>query len=334
MAQVLNSPQSFRDDFIEGLRRAYPQFVERIPDAYGMRAVGAPFAGRVAVLIGGGSGHYPAFAGLVGPGLATGAAMGDIFASPSSEQIYRCAKAIDGGAGIVFSYGNYSGDVMNFDMAEERLVGEGIAVETVRVTDDVASAPADRASDRRGIAGDLCIFKILGAAASSGVALEDVAGLGRRANDRTRTIGVAFRGCTLPGAKAPMFTVAEEMMELGLGIHGEPGVRTVARADARALAGILVEQLLPEAPRDADGRVAVIVNGLGSTSGEELFVLYGAIAKLLDVAGVRVESCETGELVTSLDMAGCSLTLFWLDDELAKLYKAFAATPAYRSVVR
>jgi dihydroxyacetone kinase len=331
MTHVLNSPLSFKDDLIEGLTRAYPRFVERIPGASGIRAVGSPFRGRVSILIGGGSGHYPAFAGFVGAGLATGAAMGEVFASPSSEQVYRCAKAVDGGAGIVFSYGNYSGDVMNFDMSAEMLGDEGIEVETVLVTDDVASAPADRSSERRGIAGDFCVFKVLGAAAASGAGLPEITDLGRRANERTRSIGVAFEGCTLPGGKGPMFIVAEDKIELGLGIHGEPGVSTISRVEAQPLARILVDHLLPEAPRDSDGRVAVLVNGLGSTSGEELFVLYGGVATMLDSAGLKVEHCEVGELATSLDMAGCSLTIFWLDDELAELYMAPAAAPGYRS---
>lgn len=334
MTHVLNSPHSFKDELIEGLTRAHPQLVERVPNASGVRAIGAPFAGRVAVLIGGGSGHYPAFAGLVGPGLATGAAMGEVFTSPSSEQVYRCAKAIDGGAGIVFSYGNYSGDVMNFDMSAERLIEEGVPVSTVLVTDDVASASPDRALERRGIAGDFCVFKVLGAAVQTGASLNEVADLGRRANERTRTIGVAFEGCTLPGGRGPLFTVAEDKMELGLGIHGEPGVRTISRVDADSLARILLDHLLPEAPKDSDGRVAALVNGLGSTSCEEMFVLYGAVARMLDTAGVNVEHCEVGELVTSLDMAGCSLTLFWLDDELAELYAAPASSPGYRSVSR
>jgi len=331
MTHVLNSPQSFKEDVIEGLTRAYPQIIERVPGASGVRTAGSPVPGRVSVLIGGGSGHYPAFAGLVGPGLATAAAMGEVFASPSSEQVYRCAKAVDGGAGIVFSYGNYSGDVMNFDMSAERLTDEGIQVRTVLVTDDVASAPPERSSERRGIAGDFCIFKVLGAAAASGSGLAEVAELGLRANDRTRSIGVAFEGCTLPGGTGPMFTVAEDKMELGLGIHGEPGVRTISRVEAEPLARILVDHLLPEAPRDSDGRVAVLVNSLGSTSSEELFVLYGAVAKMLDSAGLKVEHCEVGELATSFDMAGCSLTVFWLDEQLAELYMAPATAPGYRS---
>lgn len=334
MTHILNSPQSFKDDFVEGLTLAYPQYVERIPSASGIRATGAPFQGQVSVLIGGGSGHYPAFAGLVGPGLATGAAIGDVFTSPSSEQVYRCARGLDGGAGVVFSYGNYSGDVMNFDMAADRLADEGVSVKTVLVTDDVASAPIQRSSDRRGIAGGFCVFKVLGAAAAAGWSLEEVAELGTRANARTRSIGIAFHGCTLPGSKGPMFVVEEDKMELGLGIHGEPGVQTVSRLDAKSLARLLLEQLLVEAPRESDGRVAVVMNGLGSTGYEELFVLYAATAGLLEAGGLRVEHCEVGEMVTSLDMAGCSLTLLWLDDELARYYLAPAAAAGYRGSSR
>lgn len=331
MLHVLNTAPSFKDDVIVGLTSAYPTLIERIPGASGVRTVGSPFRGRVSVLIGGGSGHYPAFAGLVGPGLATGAAMGDVFTSPSSEQIYRCAKGVDGGAGIVFSYGNYSGDVMNFDTGADRLAEEGIVVATVLVTDDVASAPTDRFLERRGIAGDFFVFKVLGAVAATGAPLDEVTEIGRRANERTRSIGVAFAGCTLPGRKEPMFTVAVDKMELGLGVHGEPGVRTVSRLDAKSLAGLLVEQVLPEAPRGSDGRVVALMNGLGSTSSEELFVLYASVAPLLVDAGLRIEHCEVGQLVTSLDMAGCSLSLFWLDDELERLYAAPAVSPGFRS---
>ncbi len=333
MTHVLNTPQSFKDDVIVGLTCAYPTLIERIPESSGIRTVGSPFRGRVSVLIGGGSGHYPAFAGLVGPGLATGAAMGDVFTSPSSEQVYRCAKGVDGGAGIVFSYGNYSGDVMNFDMSVDRLTGEDIAVTTVLVTDDVASGPPERFLERRGIAGGFCVFKVLGAAAAAGAPLDEVTELGLRANERTRSIGVAFAGCTLPGGKEPMFTVAADKMELGLGVHGEPGVRTVSRLDAKSLAELLVEQLLPEAPSGNDGRVVALMNGLGSTSSEELFVLYASVGRFLVDAGLSVEHCEVGQLVTSLDMAGCSLSLFWLDDELEKLYSAPAASAGFRSLL-
>ena len=333
MSHILNSVESFKSDFIEGLTRAYPNVLERIGNAHGVRAVGAPFDGKVSILIGGGSGHYPAFAGLVGDGLASGAVIGEIFTSPSSEQIYRCTKALDGRAGVAYCYGNYSGDVMNFDMAAERAEQDGIAVRTVLVTDDVASAPANRVTQRRGIAGDFCVFKVLGAAARSGRPLDEVALLGERANSRTRTIGVAFNGCTLPGARDPLFSVPEGRMELGLGIHGEPGIRSVDRLDARSLAAMMVDALTSEAPPESDGRIAVLVNGLGSTTYEELFVLHSQIAPLLKNAALAVHHCEVGELVTSLDMAGCSLTLLWLDDELLGLYDEPAVAAGYCKVV-
>jgi dihydroxyacetone kinase len=333
VTNILNSARSFKSDFVEGITKAYPQFVERIPDASGVRVPGAPLPAHVSVLIGGGSGHYPAFAGLVGPGLATGAVIGEVFTSPSAEQIFRCTVALDGGRGVIYSYGNYSGDVMNFDMSAERAAEEGIHVRTVLITDDVASAPPERRADRRGIAGDFCVYKILGAAAATGAGLDDVVEFGIRANDRTRTIGVAFRGCTLPGASGPLFSVPDDCIELGLGIHGEPGLRRTERVDARTLAELMVTPLLAECPDDSEGRVAVLVNGLGSTSGEELFTLFSEVARSLESSELKIEDCEVGEFVTSLDMSGCSLTLLWLDDDLAGLYDAPAASAGYRKLL-
>lgn len=334
MSFILNSIESYRDDFLEGLVLAYPRMVERIPDAYGVRR---PRIGKtndaVAVLIGGGSGHYPAFAGLVGPGLATGAVVGEVFTSPSAEQIYRCAKGIEDGSGVVLSYGNYSGDVMNFDMAAARLLREGIRVETVVVTDDIASAPIERKESRRGIAGDLFVFKVLGAASAARATLDDVVLLGRRANDRISSIGIAFDGCTLPGSDDRLFRVAPDKMELGLGIHGEPGIRSVDRVNAAEMASMLVEPLLKETPSEAKEAV-ILINGLGSTTYEELFILNASIARILTRSGVRVHDCEVGELVTSLNMSGCSLTIFWLDDELKPLYDAEAIGAGYRKFGR
>jgi dihydroxyacetone kinase len=330
MTHISNEASCFKEEMIEGLTLAYPQFVCRVPGAFGVIAADAPRRGKVSVLIGGGSGHYPAFAGLVGPGLATGAVIGDIFTSPSSEQVYRCTKALDGGVGVLYSFGNYSGDVMNFSMAAARAEAEGIPVKTVLVTDDIASAPPERSADRRGIAGDFCVFKIAGSCADQGRSLEDVATLAERANLRTRSMGVAFRGCTVPGATEPLFGVDSDKMELGLGIHGEPGVRTVDRVRAAELAHLLVEPLLAETPAGSEGRVVMLLNGLGATKCEELFVLYREVRPLLDAAGLEVHDSEVGELVTSLDMAGCSLTLFWLDDELGALYDTPSSTSGYR----
>ncbi|WP_034273921.1 dihydroxyacetone kinase family protein [Haloechinothrix halophila] len=330
MTRLYNDPARFRDDMVDGFVAAYDRYVRRVPGASGVLRAAGPVPGKVSVIVGGGSGHYPAFCGLVGPGFADGAVIGDIFTSPSAEQAYLVGKALDGGAGVLFSYGNYNGDVMNFGLAQSRLRGEGIDCRTVVVTDDIASASADIVEQRRGIAGDFCVFKAAGAAADRGEPIAEVERIARKANDRTRTLGAAFAGCTFPGRSEPLFTVDPAEMELGLGIHGEPGVATTERLTATELAELLVERLLVERPADADGRAGVILNGLGSTKYEELFVVWKAVADRLAAAGIEVTSPEVGELVTSLDMAGCSLTLHWLDDELAELWDAPADTPAFR----
>jgi dihydroxyacetone kinase len=286
--------------------------------------------GRVSVVIGGGSGHYPAFAGLVGPGLATGVAYGNIFASPSAGQIHRVSRATEHGGGVILSFGNYAGDVLNFGIAAERLRADGVDVRVIPVTDDVASADASEAHKRRGIAGDLVVFKVLGAAAESGETLDRVEELGRRANALTTSFGVAFSGCTLPGADEPLFTVPEGMMSVGLGIHGEPGISEQPLPTAPELAALLAERLLAEKPVGAGDRAVVLLNGLGTYKYEELFVLYGHVSRILADRGIAVVQPEVGELVTSLDMSGVSLTLAWLDPELEELWAAPASSPAYR----
>jgi dihydroxyacetone kinase len=327
---TLSDPTTFKQRWVDGLCAAYGRTVRRAPDAFGVLSNAAPRPGKVAVVVGGGCGHYPAFAGLVGPGLADAAVVGDVFTSPSAEQAYRTAKAVDGGAGVVFSYGNYAGDVMHFGLAGRRLAAEGIDARQMIVTDDVASAPAERASDRRGVAGDLFVFKVLGAAAERGDDLDAVMAAGEHANAVTRTFGAAFDGCTLPGQSDPLFTVAPGSIELGLGIHGEPGMRTAAAMDAYELADALVDQLLGQLPQLGDGRVAVLLNGLGSTTYEDLFVTYGRVHARLREAGLTPHRPEVGEFVTSMDMAGLSLSLMPLDDELAALYDAPCETPGFR----
>jgi dihydroxyacetone kinase len=329
MTRIYNDPTEFKDQMIDGFVAAYSRYVKKVPNASGVMAVNIPITNKVGVLIGGGSGHYPAFCGYVGEGLADAAVIGSIFTSPSGEQVYRCTKAIDGGAGVLYSYGNYSGDVMNFGMAQARCRAEGIDVRTVLVTDDVASAPPDQEEDRRGIAGDFCVFKIAGASATRGDSLDEVERLARHANARTRSFGVAFGGCTLPGQPESLFTVDPNKMELGLGVHGEPGIQSSDLLPAREIAGMLVDKLLADAPANAGERVAVLVNGLGSTHYEEMFVLYRDIHRLLLEAGLALHNPIVGELITSLDMEGCSLTLMWLDEELQPLWDAPASTPAF-----
>ena len=328
MTKIFNDPSEFAEEALAGFCDVHADLVRQVPGGAVRRL--RPPRPKVAVLAGGGSGHYPAFAGLIGAGFADGAVVGNIFTSPSAQQAYLVAKAAESGAGVVYTYGNYAGDVMNFGMASERLAAEGIAVENVLVTDDIASAPPSESAKRRGIAGDFTVFKVMGAAAEAGADLAEVVRLGRKANDRTRTIGSAFSGCTFPGAESPLFSLPDGQMGLGLGIHGEPGLFDTALPPAKELGRELVARLLAETPPDAGERIAVILNGLGSTKHEELFVLWGTVAPLLRAAGYTLVMPEVGELVTSLDMAGVSLTVTWLDEELEPLWLAPAETPAYR----
>ncbi|WP_280563730.1 dihydroxyacetone kinase family protein [Chromohalobacter sp. 48-RD10] len=332
MTRLHNDPVEFVDEAIEGFVAAHAQHVCQVSG--GVIRNTRSEKGTVAVVIGGGSGHYPAFAGLVGQGLAHGAVMGNLFASPSAQQIYNVCKAANNGGGVLLSFGNYAGDVLHFGQARERLLREGIHCEIVAVTDDISSASLDELQKRRGIAGDLTVFKTAAAAAEQGYSLEEVVRVTRAANLRTRSMGVAFDGCTLPGANDALFHVPEGRMAVGMGIHGEPGIseQEVPRADE--LAELLVSRLLKEVPDvivSANGsRAAVLLNGLGAIKYEELFVVYRRVNQLLKEAGIEIVEPEVGELVTSLDMAGTSLTLFWLDDELERLWRAPADSPAYR----
>ena len=331
MSYLISDPETFTDDMIDGFVASNPELVQRVEGGV-VRAAATP-AGEVAVVIGGGSGHYPAFAGLVGRGLAHGAAMGNVFASPSAHQVYSVAKAAASDVGVLLTYGNYAGDVLNFDQAQERLIAEGIPCRTVVVTDDVSSADPDEKHRRRGVAGDFAVFRAAGWAAEQGHSLDEVWSLADRANERTRTLGVAFSGCTLPGAQAPLFTVAPGRMAVGMGIHGEPGIDEQDAPTASGLARLLVDHLLVAAPQGtsaAGGRVGVLLNGLGSVKSEELFVIYKHVAGLLGEAGLTVVAPEVGEFVTSFEMAGVSLTLFWLDDTLERAWTAPAATSAYK----
>ncbi|WP_026548057.1 dihydroxyacetone kinase subunit DhaL [Paenarthrobacter nicotinovorans] len=328
MTRIFDNPADFADDALDGFVAANRGYVARV-DGGVVRSTEVP-GGQVALVVGGGSGHYPAFAGLVGPGLATGSACGNMFASPAAGQVYRVAKAANAGGGVLLSYGNYAGDVLHFGQAQLRLNAEGIETRTVTVTDDIASAPIEQLEKRRGIAGDLTVFKIAGAAAEAGLDLDDVERLAIKTNYRTRSLGVAFDGCTLPGAKDSLFHVPAGQMSLGLGIHGEPGISEHPMPTASELAELLVSKLLDDKPEDAGDRVVAIVNGLGTVKYDELFLLFGKIEKLLTNAGLTVVEPECGELVTSLDMSGLSLTLLWLDEELEQYWAAPADTPAFR----
>jgi dihydroxyacetone kinase len=331
MTRLFNNPDDFADELVEGFAAASARWVRAVPGGVVRSTRSAE--PKVAVVIGGGSGHYPAFGGLVGPGLAAGAAMGNLFASPSAQQVYSVAKVADQGRGVLFSFGNYAGDVLHFGEATEKLEADGIEARTVLVTDDIWSAPVDQLEKRRGIAGDLTVFKVAGAAAERGLDLDEVERVACAANARTRSFGVAFGGCTLPGASEPLFTVPEGRMAVGLGIHGEPGIDEVDIPTAEGLAELFVEKLLQEVPEgvSVDGaRVVPILNGLGRVKYEELFVVYRTVHRLLADAGIQVVDPEVGEFCTSFDMAGASLTLLWLDEELEQLWRDPADSAGFR----
>lgn len=326
VASISNDPEEFAEDALEGFAQLHNRYVRQVPGGVVRRVPGD--TGKVAVLLGGGSGHYPAFAGLVGPGFADGAVVGNVFTSPSAQYGYSVGKAAHRGGGVIFAYGNYAGDVMNFGVASTQLQAEGIDARNVIVTDDILSAPVSEMQRRRGIAGDFNVFKFLSAAAETGANIDEVARIGNLANDRTRTAGIALGGCTMPGADQQLFTVPEGKMAIGLGIHGEPGLKTVDLGTAKEIATYLAQAVLAEAPGDSK-RIAVLLNGLGSTKYEELFIVWKDTAKILMSQGYTLVMPEVGELVTSLDMAGLSLTVTWLNDELEPLWTAPARTPAW-----
>lgn len=332
MTYLFNQPSAFAAELIEGFVAANADKVRQVPGGVVRNTRSQP--GSVAVVVGGGSGHYPAFAGLVGQGLAHGAAMGNLFASPSAQQIYNVARAANNGGGVLLMFGNYAGDVLHFGQACERLRGEGIPCDILAVTDDISSAGIDEIEKRRGVAGDLTVFKVACAAAEAGYALPEVLRVAQHANNRTRSFGVAFSGCTLPGASHPLFEVEKGRMALGLGIHGEPGIKETEVPTADEMADIFVSRLLSELPpgvsQTAGQRVAVILNGLGTVKYEELFVVYRRVAQLLEAARLKIVEPDVGEFVTSFNMAGASLTLMWLDDELETFWRAPANAPAYR----
>ncbi|MGP9536406.1 dihydroxyacetone kinase family protein [Brachybacterium sp. AOP43-C2-M15] len=328
MTYLFDDPKTFPSDAVEGLVAAHPEELLRVHGGV-VRKRATP-EGRPALVVGGGSGHYPAFAGWVGPGFAHGAPCGNIFSSPSSDQVYSVARNAERGGGVILGFGHYAGDVLHFGVAAEKLRAEGIDVRIVAVSDDVASGRTGEHRDRRGIAGDLPVFKIAGAAIQAGADIDEAERLAWKANDATRSLGVAFDGCELPGADDALFHVPDGRMAIGLGIHGEPGIDEVDMPSASELAKVLVDGVLKETPELDSDRVAVILNGLGTVKYEEMFVVWKHAAQLLEEAGLTVVRPEVGEHVTSLDMAGLSLTVMRLDEELEQLWLAPADTPAFR----
>jgi len=331
MKKLINHPDDFVDEVIEGLLLAHPtQLRAATPDGRALVRADAPVAGHVGIVTGGGSGHLPAFLGYVGVGLCSGVAVGNVFSSPSSEQMHEATKAVDGGAGVLYLYGNYGGDVFNFDLAGDLAEMDGIATRTVLVTDDALSAPIERREERRGVAGMVFAFKVAGAAAERGDDLDRVAELAQRAVDATRTVGVGLSPTILPAAGKPTFELADGEMEIGIGIHGEPGQHRGPLETADEVGDRLIGAILADLPLGIGDRVAVMVNGLGATPAEELYLIYRRVHAALAAQGVTVHRPYVGEYATSLEMAGASVTVMRLDDELTELLDAPASSPFFR----
>jgi dihydroxyacetone kinase-like protein len=330
MKKILNNPNQFVLEMLDGLLKAHADQLESAgDDLHCIVRRNAPVQGKVALATGGGSGHLPVFLGYVGQGMLDGCAVGDVFASPSAEQMFEVTKRIHGGRGVVYIYANYGGDVMNFDMAAEMADMENIQVRTVLVRDDVASAPRTEAHRRRGVAGMVFAFKVAGAKAAQGGSLSEVAGVAQKALDNIRSMGVALSPCTVPMAGKPTFTIGEDEMEIGMGIHGEPGMKREKLQPADQIADRMATAILDDMQPERGDRLAVMVNGLGATPPEELYILYHTVYSILTERGLRVHRAYVGEFATSMEMAGASLTFFRLDDELAALLDHPAHTPFF-----
>lgn len=331
MKKILNDPKRFVDEMLEGLYAAHPGMLGYTGgDLRCLVRADAPVQGKVALATGGGSGHLPVFLGYVGQGMLDGCAIGDVFQSPSADQMLAVTRQIHGGKGVLYIYGNYGGDIMNFDMATEMASMEDIEVRTVLVKDDVASAPAERAETRRGVAGMVFAFKTAGAKADQGGSLDEVEAVAQKTLANTRTMGVALGPCILPTVGKPGFTLGEDEMELGMGIHGEPGVRRGKLETADQIAEQILTTITADMPLNPGDRVAVMVNGLGATPLEELYILYRRVHQLLAGQGVSIHRPFIGEFATSMEMPGASITLFKLDDELIPLLDHPAHTPFFR----
>lgn len=331
MQKLINDPERFVDEMLDGLLLAHPDLLKASPaDRRVLVRADLPTPGRVGIVTGGGSGHLPVFLGYVGTGLCTAAAVGNVFSSPSSAQFLEATRAANGGAGVLYLYGNYGGDVLNVDLAADAAEDEGIPTRSVVVSDDVAAAPPQRADDRRGVAGLFFAYKCAGAAAERGDSLDEVAKIAGTAAEATRSMGVGLSAAILPTVGRPTFELQSGEMEIGIGIHGEPGVHRGPLEPADAVTERLVGAIAEDLQLGTGDRVAVLVNGLGATPREELYIVYRHTRHILDGLGVTVEHPYIGEYATSLEMAGASVSIMRLDADLAELLDAPARSPFFQ----
>lgn len=328
--KLINDPYAFVDEMLDGIVRAHPDQLRLVgPDRRAVVRADAPIQGKVAICTGGGSGHLPVFMGYVGRGLVDGCSIGNVFSSPSPDQMLEATRATHGGAGVLYLFGNYNGDKLNFGMAAEMAEMEDIHVETVLVADDVASAPKGQEEKRRGVAGLFFAYKIAGARAEQMAPLAEVKAAAEMALANTRSMGMALSPCTIPAVGRPTFEIGGGEMEIGMGIHGEPGVRRGKLEPADQVADALLEPILADLPLKSGDQVAILVNGLGATPREELYILFRRVHQQLDRRGIGVYRPYVGEYATSMEMAGASVTLMKMNDELKGLLDAPARTPFF-----
>ncbi|TVR04419.1 MAG: dihydroxyacetone kinase subunit DhaK [Spirochaetaceae bacterium] len=333
MKKFLNRPEDFVDEMLQGILAAHPDQLKYVADD--LRCIvraDAPVSSKVGLATGGGSGHLPLFLGYVGKGMLDGCAVGGVFQSPSSEQMLEVTKAINGGKGVLYIYGNYSGDIINFDMAAEMAELEDISVASYVAGEDVASAPKGEEQKRRGVAGIFYVYKCAGAKADEGADLAEVKRIAEKAGASVRTMGVALSPVIVPEVGKPSFTIGEGEMEIGMGIHGEPGIRRGKLLTADEVVQEMMDKIIPDLPFGKGDEVSVLVNGLGATPREELYVAYRKVAEILGQQGISVFKTYVGEFATSLEMTGFSLSVCKLDAELKALLSKAARTPFFEQV--
>ncbi|API93345.1 MULTISPECIES: dihydroxyacetone kinase subunit DhaK [unclassified Virgibacillus] len=330
MKKIINDPNEVVQDMVQGLVAAYPTKLKVVPDTLVIARQDAPVQGKVGLVSGGGSGHEPAHAGYIGKGMLDCAVAGEVFTSPTPDQVLEGIKAADGGEGVFLVIKNYTGDVLNFEMAAELAEAEGIQVEKVIVNDDVAVEDSSFTTGRRGIAGTVLVHKIAGAMAENGASLQEVKRVAEKVVANIRSMGMALTSGTVPAAGKPSFQLEENEMEIGIGIHGEPGIERKPIASADDIATELVERIMNDMEIPKESEVAVMVNGLGATPEMELFIVNQKVQSILKDRGIYVFQTFVGEFMTSLEMAGCSVTLLKLDDELKSLLGAPSEAPAFR----
>jgi len=319
MQRIINDPFNVVEDAVSGYLKAFPQYFAATENSRVLKFPAAPVSGKVGVVTGGGSGHEPAFLGYVGHQLLDAVAIGELFSSPTAKAFFDAFQAADGGKGVACLYGNYAGDNMNVKMARQLADLEGITVKTVVANDDVASAPKDQPTKRRGVAGEILMWKTGGAKAALGGSLDEVIEVAQRTVNNTRSVGVGLSSCVLPAVGKENFTIKDGTMEIGIGHHGEPGVGVTELKSAKEIAKLALEQILPDLPFETGSEVVVIVSGLGGTPVMELAIAYDTVADILKETGITVHRAYVGNYFTSLEMRGITFTLMKLDDELKKL---------------